>query len=155
MASWALVINGVLISLEGDPASRSGYRSEVFAALGQPVLVHGARRFPGPDPANGPWDDPPSRQVDDAGELTGPSSAIRSWWCRARQPPAPALKQARSSDAACRRLDIGPHGIPWFLTGSRRSGSSKRNCRIAQRMIIVSPRRALGHTPSGSAQRKS
>ena len=38
-----LVINGVLISLEGIQRRDSHPRTEVFAALGQLVLVHGAR----------------------------------------------------------------------------------------------------------------
>ena len=70
-----LVIDGVLISLEGIQRRDSHSRAEVFAALGQPVLVHGARPS---------WDQVqqagrgmilPSRQVHDAGELTGAPSA--------------------------------------------------------------------------------
>ena len=38
-----LVIDGVLISLEGIQRRDSHPRTEVFSALGQPVLVHGAR----------------------------------------------------------------------------------------------------------------
>ena len=38
-----LVINGVLISLEGIQRRDSHSRAEVFSALGQPVLVHSAR----------------------------------------------------------------------------------------------------------------
>ena len=38
-----LVVNGVLVSLEGIQRSDSHSRAEVFAALGQPVLIHGAR----------------------------------------------------------------------------------------------------------------
>ena len=38
-----LVINGVLAVPGRDPASDSHPRAEVFSALGQPVLVHGAR----------------------------------------------------------------------------------------------------------------
>ena len=54
-----LVINGVLISLEGIQRRDSHPRAEVFAALGQPVLVHGAR--PSRDQVHStlPWDDPP------------------------------------------------------------------------------------------------
>ena len=66
-----LVINGVLVSLEGIQSRDLHPRTEVFSALGQPVLVHGAR------PA---WDQVqqagrgmilPACQVHDAGELTG------------------------------------------------------------------------------------
>ena len=38
-----LVVNGVFISLEGIQCRDSHPRTEVFSALGQPVLVHGAR----------------------------------------------------------------------------------------------------------------
>ena len=38
-----LVINGVLVSLEGIQRRDSHPRTEVFSALGQPVLMHGAR----------------------------------------------------------------------------------------------------------------
>ena len=38
-----LVVNGVLISLEGIQRRDSHPRAEIFSALGQPVLVHGAR----------------------------------------------------------------------------------------------------------------
>ena len=70
-----LVIDGVLMSLEGIQRRDSHPRTEVFAALGQPVLVHGAR--PSRDQIQQPCRGMilPSRQVDDAGELTGPSSA--------------------------------------------------------------------------------
>ena len=73
-----LVINGVFVSLEGFQRRDSHPRTEVFAALGQPVLMHGAR------PA---WDQVQqpcrgmillSRQVHDASELTG-ARRRRSW----------------------------------------------------------------------------
>ena len=64
-----------LLSLEGVQCRDLDTGAKVFSALGQPVLMHGARPS---------WDQIqqagrgmilPSRQVDDAGELTGPSSA--------------------------------------------------------------------------------
>ena len=64
-----------LLSLGRDPASDSHSRAEVFSALGQPVLMHGAR------PA---WDQIqhagrgvvlPACQVHDAGEVTWASAA--------------------------------------------------------------------------------
>ena len=70
-----LIVDGVLISLEGIQRRDLDTGAKLFAALFEPVLVHGAR------PA---WDQVqqagrgvilPSRQVYDAGELTGPSSA--------------------------------------------------------------------------------
>ena len=38
-----LIVNGVLVSLEGIQRRDSHPRTEVFAALFEPVLVHGAR----------------------------------------------------------------------------------------------------------------
>ena len=70
-----LVINGVLISLEGIQRRDLDTGAKVFAALGQPVLMRGARPAWGQVHSSGPWVILPSRQVDDAGELTGPSSA--------------------------------------------------------------------------------
>ena len=70
-----LVINGVLISLEGIQRRDLDTGAKVFAALGQPVLVHGARPSRDQIQQAGRGMILPSRQVDDAGELTGPSSA--------------------------------------------------------------------------------
>ena len=70
-----LVINGVLISLEGIQRRDLDTGAEVFAALGQPVLMHGARPSRDQIQQAGRGMILPSRQVDDAGELTGPSSA--------------------------------------------------------------------------------
>ena len=50
-----------LLSLEGDLASRFAPGAEILSALGQPVLVHGARPARGQVHSSGPWDDP-SRQ---------------------------------------------------------------------------------------------
>ena len=49
--------------------------AKLFAALGQPVLMHCARPTRDQVHSSGPWDDPPSRQVHDAGELTGAPAA--------------------------------------------------------------------------------
>ena len=54
-----LVINGVLISLEGIQRCDSHPRTEVFAALGQPVLMRGARPSWDQIHSSGPWDAPP------------------------------------------------------------------------------------------------
>ena len=64
-----------LLSLEGIQRRDSHPRTEVFSALGQPVLMHGAR--PAWDQVQQPCRGMflPSCQVHDAGELTGPSSA--------------------------------------------------------------------------------
>ena len=106
-----LVINGVLISLE-DPASRSGYRSETVRRARPASSCTRCQTFPGPDPTSGPWMILPSRQVDDAGELTGPSSA--SVLVMPHMLINPSTRTLRngpgSSDAACR------HGLIWDHT---------------------------------------
>ena len=87
--------------------------AKLFAALGQPVLMHGARPAWDQVHSSGPWDDPPSRQVHDASELTGaPSASVLVMPHASHQPPAPEppQKRAGSSDAACR------HGLIWDHT---------------------------------------
>ena len=89
-----LVINGVFVSLEGFQRRDSHPRTEVFAALGQPVLMHGAR--PAWDQVQQPCRGMilPSRQVDDAGELTGPSAAsVLVVPHASHHPPAPEPPQ--------------------------------------------------------------
>ena len=54
-----LVVDGVLISLEGIQRRDSHPRTEVFAALGQPVLMRGARPSWDQIHSSGPWDAPP------------------------------------------------------------------------------------------------
>jgi len=53
-----LVINGVFISLEGIQCRDSHPRTEVFSALGQPVLMRGARPSWDQIHSSGPWGDP-------------------------------------------------------------------------------------------------
>ena len=110
-----LVINGVLISLEGIQSRDLHPCTEVFSALGQPVLVHGAR------PA---WDQVqqagcgmilPACQVHDAGELTWASSA--SVLVMPHMLINPQYLNPRKTGRVIRcglqaRLDMGPHGIP-------------------------------------------
>ena len=62
-----LVINGVLISLEGIQRRDSDTGAKLFTALGQPVLMRGARPAWGQVHSSGPWVILPSRQVHDAG----------------------------------------------------------------------------------------
>ena len=72
-----LVINGLLISLEGIQRRDSHPRTEVFAALGQPVLVHGARPSRHQVQQAGRGMILPACQVHDAGELTwAPSASV-------------------------------------------------------------------------------
>ena len=94
----------------------------------------------------------PSRQVHDAGELTGPRRR-RSWWCHTCS-STPSIrtpaKRAGSSDAACRHGLIWDHTVFHVVASCRARPAivapSKRNCRIAQR-IARTPKRARGaHT---------
>ena len=85
-----LIVDGVLISLEGIQRRDLDTGAEVFAALFKPVLVHGAR------PA---WDQVqqagrgmilPSRQVYDASELTwAPAASVLVVPHASHRPPAP------------------------------------------------------------------
>ena len=102
-----LVVNGVLVSLEGVQCRDLDTGAEVFSALFKPVLVHGARPS---------WDQIqqagrgvilPACQVHDAGELTGaPAASVLVIPHASRQPPAPARlrngrgHQMRLADAA-------------------------------------------------------
>ena len=110
-----LVINGVLISLEGIQRRDLDTGAKVFAALGQPVLVHGARPSRDQIQQAGRGMILPSRQVDDAGELTGPSSA--SVLVVPHMLINPQYLHACETGGVIRcglqaRLDMGPHGIP-------------------------------------------
>ncbi len=53
-----LIVDGVLISLEGIQRRDSHPRTEVFAALFEPVLVHGVRPAWDQVHSSGPWGDP-------------------------------------------------------------------------------------------------
>ena len=54
-----LVVNGVFISLEWVQRRDLDTGAKLFAALGQPVLIHGARPAWDQVHSSGPWDDPP------------------------------------------------------------------------------------------------
>ena len=110
-----LVINGVLISLEGIQRRDSHPRTEAFAALGQPVLVHGARPS---------WDQVqqagrgmilPACQVHDAGELPwAPAASVLVVSHVLVNPQHPNPREA-GGVIRCglqTRLDMGPHAIP-------------------------------------------
>ena len=64
-----------LLSLEGVQRRDSHPRTEVFSALGQPVLMHGARPSRDQVQQAGRGVILPSCQVHDAGELTGAPAA--------------------------------------------------------------------------------
>ena len=53
-----LVVHGVFISLEGFQHRDSHPRTEVFSALGQPLLAYGAKPARDQVHSSGPWDDP-------------------------------------------------------------------------------------------------
>ena len=59
-----------LLSLEGIKRRDSHPPTEVFSALGQPVLVHGARPSRHQVHSSGPWGDPSREWSRDAGEFT-------------------------------------------------------------------------------------
>ena len=110
-----LVINGVLISLEGIQRRDSHPRTEVFAALGQPVLVHGARPSRDQIQQAGRGMILPACQVYDAGELTwAPAASVLVVPHMLIDPQHPHPCEAggviRSSLQA--RLDMGPYGVP-------------------------------------------
>ena len=54
-----LIVDGVLVSLEGIQRRDSHPRTEVFAALFEPVLMRGARPAWDQVHSSGPWGDPP------------------------------------------------------------------------------------------------
>ena len=107
-----LIVDGVLSVPGRDPPSRSGYRSELFAALGQPVLMHGARPTRDQVHSSGPWDDPhlewSTMPVSSRGPVdVGPGDATHLSSTPSTRTPA---KRAGSSDAARR------HGLIWDHT---------------------------------------
>ena len=103
-----------LLSLEGDPASDSHPRAEVFSALGR-QFWYTAADLPGTRSTQaGRGMIFPSRQVHDASELTGPSAAsVLVMPHASHQPPAPEppQKRAGSSDAAHRHGSIRDHTL--------------------------------------------
>ena len=104
-----------LLSLEGVQRRDLDTGAKVFAALGQPVLVHGARPSRDQIQQAGRGMILPSRQVDDAGELTGPSSAsvlVVPHVLVNPQHPNPCEAGGVIRCGLQTRLDMGPHGIP-------------------------------------------
>ena len=79
-----------LLSLEGVQSRDLHPRSEVFSALGQPVLMRGARPSRDQVQQAGRGMILPARQVHDAGELTWTTSAsVLVVPHASRQPPIP------------------------------------------------------------------
>lgn len=148
-----LVVNRVLISLEGIQRRDSHPRTEVFSALGQPVLVHGARPSRHQVHSTLPWNVPSASQVHDAGELTrAPAASVMVVPHASHRPWVPEpLRNGRDHQMRpCRHGLIGNHTVFHVVPHRRASPTiaapSTRNCRNAQR-IARTPRRARGaHT---------
>ena len=147
-----------LLSLEGIQRRDLDTGAKLFAALGQPVLVHGVR------PARHQVQQPgrgmilPSCQVHDAGELTwAPAASVLVVPHVLVNPnTCTPAKRAGSSDAACRHGLIWDHTVFHVVASCRANPAmvapSKRNCRITQRIARV-PRRARGaHTRSSCSR---
>lgn len=104
-----------LLSLEGVQCRDLDAGAEVFAALGQPVLMHGAR--PSRDQVQQPCRGMilPSRQVYDAGEFTWvPAASVLVVPYVLVNPQHPHACEA-GGVIRCglqARLDVGSHGIP-------------------------------------------
>ena len=110
-----LVIDGVLISLEGIQRRDLDTGAKLFAALGQPVLVHGARPS---------WDQVqqagrgmilPACQVHDTGEFTWAPAAsvlVVPYVLIDSQYLNPCETGGVIRCGLHARLDVGPHGVP-------------------------------------------
>ena len=110
-----LVINGVFISLERIQRRDSHPRAEVFSALGQPVLVHGARPSRDQVQQAGRGMIAPTCQIHDAGELTrAPAASVLVVSHASHRPQHPNhCETGRILKCGLQaRLDMGPHGIP-------------------------------------------
>ena len=110
-----LVINGVLISLEGIQRRDLDTGAKLFAALGQPVLVHGARPSRDQIQQAGRGMILPACQVHDAGELTrAPAASVLVVPHVLVNPQYlnPCETGGVITSSLQARLDMGPHGIP-------------------------------------------
>ena len=86
-----LIVDGVLAVPGRGLASRFAPRTEVFAALGQPVLMRGARPSWDQSQQAGRGMILPACQVDDAGEFTwAPAASVLVVPHASHRPPAPA-----------------------------------------------------------------
>ena len=104
-----------LLSLEGVQRRDLDTGAKLFPALGQPVLMRGAR--PSRDQVQQPCRGVilPSRQVHDAGELTWAPSAsvlVMPHMLINPQHPNPCEAGRVIRCGLQTRLDMGPHGIP-------------------------------------------
>ena len=138
--------------MEGIQRRDSHPRAQVFSALGQPVLVHGARPSRHQVHSSGPWDDPSrewfampvSSWVLSASVLVVPHASHRLW--------VPArLRSGRGSDAAVQaRLDMGPHGVP---RGCQLSSQSGNGGSLEAQLSDRPADRPRPHTRPGSTHR--
>ena len=104
-----------LLSLEGIQRRDLDTGAKLFAALGQPVLMHGARPTWDQVHSSGPWDDPPlewsTMPVSSRGPVdVGPGDATHLSSTPSTRTPAKTGKVIRCGSQT--RLDTGPHGIP-------------------------------------------
>ena len=150
-----LIVDGVLSVPGRDPPSRSGYRSEGYRSeslrRARPASSYTrCQTCLGPQVhSSGPWDDPPLEWSTMPVSSRGPGGVGPGDATHAHQPPAPEppQKRAGSSDAARRHGLIWDHTVFHVVASCRASpeivATSKRNCRIAQR-IARTPKRARG-----------
>ena len=104
-----------LLSLEGIQRRDLDTEAKLFAALGQPVLMHGARPTQHQGQQAGRGMILPSRQVHDAGELTWAPAAsvlVMSHMLITPQHPNPRKTGRVIRCGLQARLDVGPHGVP-------------------------------------------
>lgn len=112
-----LIVDGVLAVPGRGLASRFAPRAEVFAALGQPVLMRGARPSWDQSQQAGRGMILPACQVDDAGEFTwAPEASVLVVPHVLTDPQHPhPCETGGGGVIRCglqARLDMGPHGIP-------------------------------------------
>ena len=104
-----------LLSLEGIHRRDLDTGAKLFAALGQPVLMHGARPTRDQVHSSGPWDGPSLEWSTMPVSSRGPRRR-RSWWCHTPliNPQHPHACEAGGviRCGSQTRLDMGPHGIP-------------------------------------------
>ena len=103
------------LSLEGIHRRDLDTEAKVFAALGQPVLMHGARPTRDQVHSSGPWDDPhlewSTMPVSSRGPVdVGPGDATHLSSTPSTRTPAKTDRVIRCGSQT--RLDMGPHSIP-------------------------------------------
>ena len=142
-----------LLSLEGIQRRDLHPCTEVFSALGQPVLVHSARPSRDQVQQAGRGMILPACQVHDAGELTGPSSAsvlVMPHMLINPQHPH-ACETGRVIRCGLQAwLDMGPHGVP---RGSSLAGQATGGGSLEAQLSDRPADRPHTQTRSGSTHR--